>query len=169
MAAGQGIIITQLLGGLGNQMFQYAAGRRLAHDHGLELKLDVSLLLDHSPGRHHVNRNFDLDLFAIDPVFATPSERWRYNAHGLPIPVRLLRRLLWPLSCRSACIEPSFRYQPDLFQCAKPPAYLTGLWQSWRYFHPVEDLIRRDFTFRQSLPPQASRWPSRCGSPVPCA
>ncbi len=26
-------IITQLLGGLGNQMFQYAIGRRLAHDH----------------------------------------------------------------------------------------------------------------------------------------
>ena len=162
---GQGFIITQLLGGLGNQMFQYAAGRRLAHDHGLELKLDASILLDHSPGRHHVNRHFDLDLFDIAPVFASPNERWRYNARGLPRPVRLLRRLLWPLSRRSACIEPSFRYQPDLCQRAEPPAYLAGLWQSWRYFHPIEEVIRRDFTFRQSLPPQSAALTEALGQP----
>ena len=150
------LITTQLLGGLGNQMFQYATGRRLAHDHGLKLKLDASILLDHSPGQHHVNRNFDLDLFAIESAFATPIERWRYNAHGLPRTVRLLRRLVWPLSRRSAGIEASFRFQPELFQRAAPPAYLAGLWQSWRYFQPIEHVIRRDFTFRQPLPPHSA-------------
>ena len=36
------MIITQLIGGLGNQLFQYAAGRSLAMHHNTELKLDIT-------------------------------------------------------------------------------------------------------------------------------
>ena len=36
------MIIVRLIGGLGNQMFQYAAGRRLAEKHSTILKLDVT-------------------------------------------------------------------------------------------------------------------------------
>lgn len=36
------MVITRLIGGLGNQMFQYAAGRRFAHVLGVELKLDIA-------------------------------------------------------------------------------------------------------------------------------
>jgi len=37
------MIITQINGGLGNQMFQYAAGRALALRHGVELTLDTRI------------------------------------------------------------------------------------------------------------------------------
>jgi hypothetical protein len=36
------MIVMRLYGGLGNQMFQYALGRRLALDHGVPLKLDLA-------------------------------------------------------------------------------------------------------------------------------
>ena len=36
------MIIVRLIGGLGNQLFQYAAARKLANKHSTELKLDVS-------------------------------------------------------------------------------------------------------------------------------
>jgi len=36
------MVITRLIGGLGNQMFQYAAVRRLAHVMEAELKLEIS-------------------------------------------------------------------------------------------------------------------------------
>ena len=36
------MIIVRLIGGLGNQMFQYATARRLAEKHPTILKLDVT-------------------------------------------------------------------------------------------------------------------------------
>lgn len=36
------MVIVRLFGGLGNQMFQYVAGRRLAHLRQVDLKLDLS-------------------------------------------------------------------------------------------------------------------------------
>lgn len=37
------LVITNIIGGLGNQMFQFAAGRALAEKHGAELKLDTRM------------------------------------------------------------------------------------------------------------------------------
>ena len=36
------VITVSLIGGLGNQMFQYAAGKALAERHGVPLALDIS-------------------------------------------------------------------------------------------------------------------------------
>lgn len=36
------MIITRLMGGLGNQLFQYAMARRLSYKHNVPLKLDIS-------------------------------------------------------------------------------------------------------------------------------
>ena len=49
------MIIVRLIGGLGNQMFEYAAARRLAHKHNTILKLDTSPLVinDYHPKRSH--------------------------------------------------------------------------------------------------------------------
>lgn len=49
------MIIVRLNGGLGNQLFQYAAGRRLAHFHDVPLKFDVSGF------EKYKKRKFELD------------------------------------------------------------------------------------------------------------
>ena len=63
------MIIIQILGGLGNQMFQYAAGRCLAHLNNTQLKLDVTGFTDYKL------RSFDLKALHTDCQFASDEEK----------------------------------------------------------------------------------------------
>lgn len=62
------MVIIRLMGCLGNQMFQYAAGRRLAHALGAELKLDISGFDGDKL------RTYTLWAFNIQEHFATDEE-----------------------------------------------------------------------------------------------
>src|SRR5439155_1271444 len=62
------MVIVRLLGGLGNQMFQYAAARRLALAHNVPLKLDVSWF-SHAP-----DRAYALHALNIQEAFASAEE-----------------------------------------------------------------------------------------------
>ena len=57
------MIIVKLSGGLGNQMFQYAAGRCLSEIHGVELLLDLSFL-NQNPAGAYTKREFEYCLIA---------------------------------------------------------------------------------------------------------
>jgi hypothetical protein len=56
------MVITKLMGGLGNQMFQYAAGRALSLHHNTSLMLDTSFL-DTDDGNLITKRKLELDIF----------------------------------------------------------------------------------------------------------
>ncbi len=77
-------MITVLLrGGLGNQMFQYAAGLALAKRHNTGLLLDTTVLRDRMPRlRPFPYRQYDLDVFRIEPRFTVLSKISR----AVPIP-----------------------------------------------------------------------------------
>ena len=62
------MIIPKLMGGLGNQMFQYAAGKALANRLGVKLKLDIS---DFSK---YQNREYNLNFLNIHEDFASTKE-----------------------------------------------------------------------------------------------
>ena len=64
------MIIVRLKGGLGNQMFQYAFGRRIALDNNLELKFDIT---DFKYDRVYRNR-YSLDCFNIVENIATEKD-----------------------------------------------------------------------------------------------
>lgn len=55
-----------LKGGLGNQMFQYAAAYSLAKKHNTTLLLDTTFLDTNWPIKEFVKRDLELDLFNID-------------------------------------------------------------------------------------------------------
>ena len=59
------MIISRIIGGLGNQLFQYAAGRALAIKHNTELKLDINSfttykLHNYSLQHFNIKQNFVL-------------------------------------------------------------------------------------------------------------
>ena len=130
------------MGGLGNQMFQYAAGRALALRLGAELRLDLSWFASTA------KRLFMLNAFPnINVPVATEQEIESLAYAPCGLFCRLLRRRQY---AKNYVAEPHYAYW-DGFRKIIAPAYLSGYWQNELYFKDVTDTIRWDFTF-PSLP-----------------
>lgn len=63
------VIVVQLKGGLGNQLFQYAAARRLSLTMGVPLKLDIGF------SRRQKQWAYELDRFCIEAGMASHLTR----------------------------------------------------------------------------------------------
>lgn len=143
------MIVVRLLGGLGNQMFQYAAGRALAERTGGELLFDVADF-DALPDRAYALGPYPVrgrvadagELAAFPPRTAGRLARWARRA------VRVLR----PGPQRF--VEPHSHYTPA-FERLRGDVYLDGYWQSERYFAPVADAVRTELTLPGPLPDPA--------------
>lgn len=126
------MITVKLMGGIGNQMFEYAFGRYLAQTNGSELCLDLSFLEGTQKGV--TRRKYELDAFNIKAGLVSG------NSKGTHIK------------------ESSVRFDPKLLEL-KGDLCLDGYWQSEKYFMPVEKLIRQEFSFKEALdtvPPNES-------------
>lgn len=144
------MIITQLLGGMGNQMFQYALGKHLALKNNLPLKLDISILLDRSPGRHHVNREFDLDIFELTPQFATKNDIAPYNPQFMTKSEKFFFHSKRKLGLVKINKERSFEFDKSILEL-EGSQYIAGLWQSYKYFEDIEEIIRQDYKVKKPL------------------
>lgn len=143
------MIIVQLMGGLGNQMFQYAAGRALAARHNTQLVFDSSWI-DGEPGVGE-SRRYELGCFALNAplVHVQDVARLPSRSHGRAQLRGLLPRGRKPLvhelkEPRKQTHEPAILTAPD-------DTYLRGYWQRELYFESAEALIRAEFHFRDPL------------------
>jgi hypothetical protein len=137
------VIITKIIGGLGNQMFQYAAGRSLALAKGCRLKLDISGF-----DKYAIHNGYELGLFNLKAEIASEEEVSRFVGVS-PRIARFMRKRLG-VGKKSYCLERSFAFDAGFFGNT-PPVYLEGYWQSWKYFEPYANQIREEFTL--SNPP----------------
>lgn len=120
-------------------MFQYAAGRTLALRHHVPLYLDKGSYEPRQAGM------YGLDGLKIQAASATEDMIPRVGIAG-----KIINRLA-PASMRTVFREAHFHFDPAFFS-VKPPVYLKGYWQSWKYFAPAQDVIREDFAFNISFP-----------------
>lgn len=117
------LVVTQLVGGLGNQMFQFAAGL------GLAKRKSASLKIDSSSFRNYQLHKFDLLKWAVPAVEVNPAEL-----------KELLGRKLFILPNKKFK-EKKFSFDPNFFSL-HPPVYLQGYWQSEKHFkHVREELL----------------------------
>ena len=131
-------IVVALEGGLGNQMFQYAAGRALALRTGASLALDVRPLLRHG------QRSYGLGDFQLSPGL-------ELLAVGSPLRVGRLRRLFRRLTGGEQTFrEAGFAYD-ERIRSAAAPIRLEGYFQSERYFADAAEALRTDLTPRLEL------------------
>ncbi len=127
------LMIVELSGGLGNQLFQYAFGRSLTLETGCVVKFDARGYPD-SRGR-----TFDLPLLRLDCIVASDSECDRLLRQRLSLLARVGRRIGLPLQTHRppTCIifreKQWFEFDPNVYKrCGN--AYFSGYWQCLQYF-----------------------------------
>lgn len=138
------MIVSRLEGGLGNQMFQYAAGLRLAAARNTRLKLDLSKLDDPTMS---TPRSYELGVFAVTAEVASLDEVKALTAGGRGLMGRLADRLSRS-SARPPGLERSFHFDSRVLTFFDG-AYLRGYWQSERYFADAADRLRREFSWKR--------------------
>jgi hypothetical protein len=130
------MIVVNIMGGLGNQLFQYAFGRALAIKNNCQLKLDISSY------NNDPLRDYNLRAFSICENLANVHECNLLKGGNLSFFQKLMKEIT---SRNTYYVEKNFRYNHELTKITNP-AYILGYWQSEKYFKEIEDIIRNEFT-----------------------
>lgn len=140
------MIIVQVIGGLGNQMFQYALGRSLAD------RLHVALKLDITPFRSYELHQYALWALNIREDLATDSEVAQAHALQRTTTLRSLRRAVGLDERQTGRYvkEGSFPFASAVLD-TPDGSYLEGYWQSERYFSGSRERLRVEFSVRSPL------------------
>lgn len=127
------MIIVKIFGGLGNQLFQYAAAKALAVKHSTDLKADITDL------ESSKLRDFELNKLSITIPVASKEEIKKYKAYNS------LQRILAKITSyqkRKFYKEPFYHFDNRYFNLGNN-VYLQGYFQSEKYFTGIKDSLRQ--------------------------
>lgn len=145
------MLVINLIGGLGNQMFQYAFGQSLAQERKIKVFFDTKELLDRTPKEDFTYRDFELHVFEAKVEIASDKLLRPFTFKVESLLERIYYKLLRKLKNISYYKQNNpFVYEPVVWN-TPPNTYFDGYWQSEQYFHKHEQLIRRCFTFKSPL------------------
>ncbi len=143
------MIITQIIGGIGNQMFQYAAGLALAEKHGVPLLLDTRLFQNYDlrPEGFLLDKIFDIDAAVAEEREILGLINWRVSRIGR----RLIRNKFLSFLCgKNYYLQNGVAFNREYLSLPSS-CYIAGHWLSERFFINQEKLIRKQFTFKAPL------------------
>ena len=126
-------IVVALQGGLGNQMFQYAAGKALS------LRVGAPLALDLRPLLRQGQRAYGLGAFCLGEVSLITEG-------GPPARLGKIRRWLRKLRGGEQTFREAGLVYDEGIRTVNAPARLEGYFQSERYFEDAAEAIRAGFT-----------------------
>lgn len=133
--------IIRMTGGLGNQMFQYALYLKLKFQ-GKEVKFD-----DKTEYEGKEARPILLWAFGIDYPTASREEMNQITDGNMALTCRIRRKLFGRKSMEYH--EKSCNFDEQVLM--KEPAYLTGYFQSEKYFDDIEEQVREAFQFSDRI------------------
>lgn len=124
------MIIINLIGGVGNQLFQYATAKAIAINCGFDLKIDISDF------ENYHTENYELYNFNIKEKFATMCEIETLLKHR-----KVFKKYYYK--------EKKSKFMPQILKL-KNSAYLEGYFQTEKYFYNIKDIIKKEFTFKNN-------------------
>jgi len=142
------MIITRIIGGLGNQMFQLAFAETLRKINQTTLFLDISAFAKYK------DRQYNLDCFDTNFLFAKTRQLQRFQevAGKKDTFLKAFAELRYG---KAKIIKENksdlFHFIPTILKKYNQDLYLQGYWQSYKYFTGYEEDIRKLFTFKKKL------------------
>jgi len=144
------MVISQIVGGLGNQLFQYAFARRLSLYLDQDLFLDLDFFED-----YHVPDVFRLDKFNLSYQLADNNDVSRLKR----IAVNGIRGKIYRRKKKKNLYQnihnhydQKWFYNNSLSQLdKKKDIYLSGYFANPYFFYEIEDLIVKEFTLKNAL------------------
>lgn len=135
------MIVSNLIGGLGNQMFQYAAGMAYSKKIGTDFKIDISDF-----GKYGLHNGFELEkLFGVNNI-ALDLNGLGFGLYSSKTLRRILRKLNNKnLFFRNYLSECSVEYFSEKKQAQ---LYLDGYWQDEKFFINAVPELKKIFRFR---------------------
>lgn len=139
------------MGGLGNQMFQYATAKRLSVINNTELRIDASNFEKLTANSEHT---LQLTNFNLSAKQASKAEVWKVVQ-----PINLVARAVGSLLGRSPVKAKSnavFRepdrldFKPDILGIG-PNRYLVGYFISYKYFDPIRSVLLDEYTPKDAI------------------
>lgn len=131
------MVIVRLRGGLGNQLFQFAAAYALARHNNTDLKSDLYTYTKHPL------RKYELHHFNIQLPEASRGEIHQFT--GSNFVQRYLNKKSNYFYCPNVFAQPHYHFYEDFFSLPVP-MYLSGYWQSEKYFAGVAAEVRKMIT-----------------------
>jgi hypothetical protein len=145
-------LICRIKGGLGNQLFCYAAAKRLAIINRCELIIDYKTGFTRD---YLFKRKYSLNNFNIKSKLATDSEML-YPYERVMRAIQKYKNKIRRYENRDYITEEINCFDDRLlnFKIKHPITYIDGLWQSEKYFSDINGMIRKDLQFKIDLDAQ---------------
>jgi len=139
------IAVSRIFGGIGNQLFIYAALRRLT------LKSDAELVIDNISGFEYdrnYKRHYQLDHFNITCRKASRIERLEPFSKVRRYIKRYINKF-FPYEKRNYIYQEGSIFDPRFLQLKLTgKVYVEGYWQDEKYFKDIENIIRQDLRIK---------------------
>ena len=143
-------IIVKTIGGLGNQLFQYAFGKTVSKKLGVNLLLDIDTSVIYQGLRVHK--------FCLRSFHTKVEEAKNSNIYGfvwLRRHKKIFNFLYHSLRLKKFTsffyfLEKKFSFDENVFK-QKDNTYFDGFWQTEKYFIDIENELRKEFTIVEPL------------------
>ena len=137
--------IVRILGGLGNQMFQYAFYLSLL-EKGFEAKIDITQFRNYK-----LHNGYELErIFNVDPQIATYDEVKKNSRNKKNELISKLNRKILPPKPTEFLEKKAFKFDSDVFR-TKGNTYFEGYWQNHLYFKDIKNKVLEEFHFKKPL------------------
>jgi hypothetical protein len=138
------MIIIKIIGGLGNQLFQYSLGKSLADKKNTELKLDVSGFDKYKLHAYGLNH------FCIAENIATEKEIEQFQKYKRKPEKKWFLYNKLVADQNKYFQERQFHFDEKVFDVSDD-CYLDGYWQTEKYFKDIEEILRKELVVKSPI------------------